>query len=187
MESMRRGLRGLLALAVALLSVPAQAQAREFINPWGGVIFGNDAAAGIHSYGVSFGNASHSLWSTETSVGYSPGFFGKGVDNYVLDLMAGVAIGPTLRSKAKREVRPYGLAEVGTVRTSIDSGAAALKRNDIGLSFGGGATIDVTDRLAVRGDIRYFKALGSDAAANTLQANLADFHYWRAAIGVVIH
>jgi opacity protein-like surface antigen len=188
MESMRRSLHVLFALAVAFLSGSAQAQARAFINPWGGVIFGNDAAAaGFHSYGVTFGSASHSIWSTETTVGFSPHFFGTSVDNYVLDLMAGVVVGPTLRSKARHEIRPYGLAEVGTVRTSIDSGAAALKRNDIGLSFGGGATLDVNDRLAVRGDVRYFRALGSDAAANTLQADLADFHYWRAAIGVLIH
>ena len=185
---MRRRLTVPLALAVALLSVPAQAQAKEFINPWAGVAFGNDAAAtGFHSFGVSFGNASHSIWSTETNVGFSPGFFGKGVDNYVLDLMAGVVVGPTLRSKAKREIRPYGLAEVGTVRTSIDSGTAALKRNNIGLSFGGGMTLDFNDRLAVRGDVRYFRALRSDDAVNTLGVDLANFHYWRAAIGVLIH
>ena len=185
---MRRDVKVLFALAVAFLSGTAQAQARGFINPWGGVIFGNDAAVtGFHSYGVTFGNASHSIWSTETTVGYSPRFFGSSVDNYVLDLTAGVVIGPTLRAKARHEIRPYGLAGVGTVRTSIDSGAAALKRNDIGLSFGGGAAIDVNDRLAVRGDVRYFRALGSDAAANTLGADLANFNYWRAAIGVLIH
>jgi opacity protein-like surface antigen len=188
---MKRGLGlGLIALVVGVFCMPGQAQAKGYINPWTGVVFGNDAAAsGFHTLGVSFGDAGHGLVGTETNVGFSSGFFGTGVENYVLDFMGGVTVGPTFFTKtAKRDIRPYGVAEVGTIRTSISSDTGpGLARNNIGFSIGGGAQIEVSDIVAVRGDVRYLRSLKSDAAVNSLNVNLADFHYWRAAIGVLIH
>jgi len=188
---MRRAMRiGLLTLVVGVMCTPEQVFARAYVNPWGGVIFGNDQAqAGFRSFGVSFGDASHSLVGTETTFGFSPGFFGSGVENYVMDLMAGVTVGPTIVTKAKRDIRPYGLIAFGTVRTSIDDlgSGPGLKRNDLALSIGGGATMEMNDRLALRADVRYFRTLGADEAANALNVSFADFHYWRTAIGVIIH
>jgi hypothetical protein len=180
--------RGLLALVVGVMCVPVQAQAKAYINPWGGVVFGNDAASpGFRSFGVSFGDAGHGLVGTETNIGISPGFFGSRVENYVVDIMGGFTVGPTFATKGGRDIRPYGVIEGGTVRTSIDGGTVGLKRNDIGISVGGGATIQVNDMLSVRGDVRYFKEIGADEAANSLNVNLGDFHYWRAAIGITLH
>jgi Outer membrane protein beta-barrel domain len=180
---------GPLALVVGLLCMPVQLHAKEFVNPWGGVVFGNgQATTGFHSFGIAVGDAGHGLLGTETNIGFSPGFFGAGVDNYVLDLMAGVTVGPTLATKSKRDIRPYLLAGAGTVRTKIGKGeGATFARNNIALSLGGGAMLEMSDRLAVRGDVRYLRALRSEDAANGLDVNLADFHYWRASLGLTIH
>ena len=51
---------------------------RAFINPLGGVVFGNDqATTGFRAVGFSFGDAGHGLVGTETTVGIAPGFSGK--------------------------------------------------------------------------------------------------------------
>ena len=86
---MRRATKNvLLAAVVGVLCAPVQAQAKAYISPWSGVVFGNDAAAtGFRSVGVSFGDAGHGLVGTETNIGISPGFFGSRVENYVIDLM----------------------------------------------------------------------------------------------------
>jgi opacity protein-like surface antigen len=179
-----------LGLLVATLGVPAPARANEFINPWAGVIFGNaQATSGFSSLGFSFGDAGHGLVGTETNIGLSPGFFGHATENYVLDLMGGFTIGPTIKSKANDEYRPYGLIEFGTIRTSIEGvgSGARLARNDLGLAIGGGTTFELTYRLQLRGEVRYIMAINSKDAANSLNANLENFHFWRTAVGIVIH
>lgn len=188
---MRRGIgTALLGFALGTLCTPMYASAAEFINPWAGVVFGNEqATSGFSSLGFSFGDAGHGLVGTETNIGLSPGFFGGTVENYVLDLMAGFTIGPTLKSKANDEYRPYGLVEFGTLRTSIEGigTGSRLVRNDIGIALGGGTTFALTDRLQLRGEVRYIRTINSKDAANSLNANLKDFHFWRTAVGLVIH
>jgi|KBSSwiS6_1023812.scaffolds.fasta_scaffold04104_3 opacity protein-like surface antigen len=187
---MRRVIGTALLGFVLGMCMPVQARAAEFINPWAGLVFGNEqATSGFHSIGFSFGDAGHGLVGTETNIGLAPGFFGDGVENYVLDLMAGFIIGPTLQSKAKDEYRPFGLVEFGTIRTSIDGlgTGAHFARNDIGIALGGGCTVALNDRLQLRGEVRYIKAINAKDAANSLNANLQDFHYWRSSIGLVIH
>ena len=179
-----------LGLVVATLGMPAPARADEFINPWAGVLFGNEQAkSGFSSLGFSFGDVGHGLVGTETNIGLSPGFFGSATENYVLDLMAGFTIGPTVKSKANDEYRPYGLIEFGTIRTSIDGigTGTRLARNDIGMAIGGGTTFALNYRLLLRGEVRYIKAINAKDAANSLNANLENFHFWRTAVGIVIH
>jgi opacity protein-like surface antigen len=179
-----------LGLVVATFGIPAPARAAEFINPWAGVLFGNEqATSGFSSLGFSFGNAGHGLVGTETNIGLAPGFFGSVTENYVLDLMAGFTIGPTVKSRANDEYRPYGLIEFGTIRTSIEGigTGTRLARNDLGFAIGGGTTFALNDRLQLRGEVRYIRAINSKDAANSLNANLENFHFWRTAVGIVIH
>ena len=188
---MRRAIGTVLfGFALGVVGLPTEVRAAEFINPWGGVVFGNDqAVSGFKSVGFSFGDAGHGLIGTETNIGIAPGFFGDAVENYVLDLMAGFLIGPTLKSKANDEYRPYGLIEFGTMRTSIEGIGTGTKlaRNDIGIAVGGGLMFALTDRLQLRGEARYLKAINAKEAENSLHANLKDFHYWRTSFGIVIH
>ena len=188
---MRRGFgTALLGLVLGTVCAPSYARANEFINPWAGVIFGNEqATSGFSSLGFAFGDAGHGLVGTETSIGLTPGFFGGATENYVLDLMAGFTIGPTLKSKSDDEFRPYGLIQFGTIRTSIEGigTGAKLSRNDLGIAVGGGTTFTLTYRLQLRGEVRYVRAINAKEAANSLNANLENFHFWRTSVGLVIH
>lgn len=180
----------ILGLAIGTFCLPAPARAAAFVNPWGGLIFGGDqATTGFHSFGLTFGDAGHGLVSTETTVGFAPGFFGSQSGNYVLDLMAGITVGKTFKSKTEHDTRPYGLIEAGTVRTSINGIGTGtdLVRNNIAFAVGGGTTVALNDRLLVKGEVRYIRAVHANDAANSLNADLQDFRYWRTEIGIVIH
>ena len=179
-----------LGLVLGTFSVPVPARAAAFINPWGGVVFGNDqASAGFHTYGFTFGDAGHGLFGTETTLGFAPGIFGTETGNYILDLMAGFTIGKTFKGKTEHDTRPYGLIEGGTIRTSINGIGTGtdLVRNNIGLAVGGGTTVALNDRLLIKGELRYIRAFQSHDAANSLNIDLENLHYWRTEFGIVIH
>ena len=188
---MRRVLRmGLVAVTVAVVCAPVQASAKSYINPWTGLIFGRDQApAGFKSFGASFGDAGGTFWGTETNIGLTPAFFGNGVENYVMEIMGGITLGPSWDA-VRKNIRPYAALNVGIIRSSIDSkgvGVQKFARNDLGVSIGGGLTIDLNDRLGLQGDLRSFRGLNSEPAVNELKANLGNLHYWRAAIGIFLH
>lgn len=187
---MRRVLKGFLFLSViALVCAPSRAQAAFYVNPWAGINFGNaSAGTGFRTIGVSVGSASAGFVGTEASVGYAPGIFGSGARNYLLDLMSGFTLGPTF-GRVGHAVRPYGLGQVGTIRTSISSksNASALTRNDVGVSVGGGLTLDLGPRVAFRGDVRYLRTFNAIAAPNGFNVDLANFHHWRATVGIALY
>ena len=188
--SMRRAIVTMVLFVLGTLCIPASAHAKAFIGPWAGINFGNDqAASGFRTFGVSFGDAGHGLVGTETTIGLSPGFFGDAVENYILDIMAGFTIGPTLRSKTDHDTRPYGIIEFGTIRTSIEGigTGTPFARNDIGIEVGGGTTIALNDTVLLRGELRYIRTIHTQDAANSLNAALGNFHYWRTAVGITLH
>ena len=187
---MRHALKGFLFLSVmVVVCAPAPAQADFYVNPWAGLNFGNaQLGTGVRTVGISVGSASAGFVGSEASIGYAPGIFGSGAKNYLLDLMSGFTLGPTF-GPVGRTVRPYGLGQVGTIRTSIGStsNAATLTRNDIAVSFGGGLTVDLNQRVAFRGDIRYLRSFNANGAPNTFNVDLSKFHYWRAAVGIAFY
>ena len=174
--------------AAGVLGMPARANAEVFVNPWAGVHFGNDEAqSGLRSFGAAIGNAGGALWGIETNLGYTPGFFDGG-DNYELDFMVGFSVGPTLNVQAKR-TRPYGIVNFGMIRTHIGSPVAGgeFARSDLGMAIGGGVTHELTDHMAIRADLRYLRSFNSESAANNLNVDVGNLHFWRAAFGVVLH
>ncbi len=184
---MRRANRALLLTILATLCIPAQGWTRTFVNPWTGVIFGNDqAASGFRSFGVAFGEAPTRYFGTETSVGFTTNFFGSSVPNYVLDLSAGVLVGPNIGTS--RNVTPYLAAGVSSLRASINGVGTLPKatRNSFALNVGAGVLIDFASSLGLRGEVRYYRAFGDDGTANSLNADLSHFQFWRASIGLMI-
>jgi hypothetical protein len=175
-----------LAVVLAACS-PAQARADFYANPWAGLVFGNEqAASGFRSFGVSFGDMGTRLVGTETTVGFTSDFFGSAVKNYVLDVSGGITVGPSLDT-ARARVHPYGSVGLASMRTSINGAGTIGKatRADIGMSVGAGVAFDFNGTLGLRGDLRYYRSFNGDTALNSLNADLAKLHYWRAAIGVV--
>jgi opacity protein-like surface antigen len=173
----------------AVLCTPTRAHADAYISPWAGVHFGNsEASGGLRSFGVSVGEAGNGPIGIETNLSFAPGFFEDDSDNYELDFMAGVTIGPTLNASGK-STRPYVVGELGMIRTSIESNTngGRFVRSDFGMAVGAGVMHDLTERIRFRGDLRYLRSLNSDNAANSLGVDVGNFQFWRLAFGIVLH
>jgi opacity protein-like surface antigen len=184
---MQRATRALLLAFLAIVGMPGQSWARGYLNPWTGIIFGNPQATNqFRSFGASFGEMKR-IFGTETNVGYTPGFFGTGVKNYVLDLNAGILAGPDLGIASR--LHPYGAIGLSSIRASIRSNGVSpgMTRMDIGFNAGGGVVVDLkSEDLSVRVDGRFYRSFNGASSPNNLDVDLSHFHFWRLGIGLVI-
>ena len=55
------------------------------------------------------------------------------------------------------------------------------------MAIGGGVTHELMDHMAIRADLRYLRSFNSESAANNLNVDVGNLHFWRAAFGVVLH
>lgn len=183
---MRRATTVLLAtLAMVFVLNPAKAQAQGYVNPWAGIVFGNDEAENqFKSFGVSVGATGGRFFGVEAAFGFAPDFFDEPVDNYVLDLMGNITLGPEVGSL---RWRPYVTGGLGLIRTSVDVGIAnaAVTDNSFGFSVGGGISGFFSNHVGLRGEVRYLRTLNSDDG-DSLDFDLGEFDFWRAQIGLMI-
>jgi hypothetical protein len=163
-------------VATLLLSQPVQAQG--FVNPWAGVVFGNDIAEKkFGSFGVAAG-AIGRVVGIEANLGYAPDFFQEALENSEADLMGNLVVGPML-GDGGYGVRPYVLGGLGLIRTSL----AGVSTNDPAFDLGAGVSVYFTPHVGFRGDARYFRTLNTDDPFGEAGA----FHFWRAQLGITIH
>jgi hypothetical protein len=169
-----------LAAAVVMgISAPRQARAEGYINPWAGVVFGNDQAEKkFGSFGVAVGDAGH-IVGFEANLGYAPDFFDEAIDNSVLDLMGNLVIGPMAGNNGYG-VRPFVTGGLGVIRTAFEDDS----NTDLGFNVGGGIFAYFSPRVGVRGTVRYFRTLNAD---EDFHLDTGEFHYWRAELGITIH
>jgi len=190
---------GALALTVSALA-PAKASADFLFTPFIGGTFGGsaditDVGGGFNNefnrqltYGASLAFLGNGIAGFELDFGYSPNFFGGNStdslnlvgDGNVTTLMANFMLA------GKGPVRPYVSAGGGLIKTHVDNAEQFLTTfdsNDFGFDVGGGVMAFFNDRIGVRGDIRYFRAVNNNDN-NSLDLNLSDFKFWRGTAGV---
>jgi hypothetical protein len=189
---MRRALQTLLFLtAVAVVSSPLQAKADGFVSPWTGANFGNSPGDGRAAFGVSAGAMGAGILGGEVDFGYSPNFFGSESvfgNNNVISLMGNVIIGIPIGGTHGPGFRPYLTTGVGLIRTDVDglvTGTSAGD-NDFGWNAGAGVMGYFNDHFGLKGELRYFRNVTDNSSPNDLNLDFGGFHYWRAAVGLVI-
>jgi hypothetical protein len=187
--AMRRLLTGFLLAAIAIAATPRAARADGFITPFLGVNFANNSGNNRGNLGVSFGWMGAGIAGVEGDIGFSPNFFGdagKFGDNSVLTGMLNLIVGVPGGSKYGAGIRPFGTIGVGFIHTKV-TGAPPLvphiDDNNAGVSGGLGVIGFFSERVGLRGDVRYFRNF-RDVPNNEVQ--FGAFHFWRAAIGLVI-
>jgi opacity protein-like surface antigen len=124
----------------------------------------------------------------EVDFGYSPEFFEADDDdldfvdssNYS-SLMANVVL-----SAPQGAFRPYGSAGVGLLNTTIDDidDVFEVDRNALGFNAGGGVMAFFTDRVGIRGDLRYFRQMSESDEDDEVDFDLGAFRFWRGTVGV---
>jgi opacity protein-like surface antigen len=181
MSGRRAGRCVLMACAVWLAPAPASAQmsmgafSGQATGHLGAAI-GNDEAGSALSVGASVAVLESSGWGAEFDFGYanSGDEPGDGLDaqSYMVNV---IGVWP------KGNLRPFGVAGVGAIRarTCVAGCTTTEGWTDFGFSGGGGLQYQLSDTFGVRGDVRYFTALGDYP-----DPSRASLSYWRIAVGV---
>jgi opacity protein-like surface antigen len=171
------------ALAVAGAS---QASAETILTPWAGVVFSGDTPKTHGVYGGSLAFTPRTGIGFEVDFGYAPDFFendiGLGADSNLTTLMGNLMFSGGIGGNS----RIYGTAGGGLQKSSV-SGADDffdVDRNDFGVNAGGGIIIGLSDKIGIRGDIRYFRNIGDDEPDNEFDIDFGSFSYWRGTGGI---
>lgn len=189
---MRSVLKALIVLAAAAIAwMPMPAQAEPYFSPFIGTNFDNASGNGRINFGFNVGAMGGGIAGGELDFGYAPSFFGNKGDfgsNYVMDLMGNLIIGVPVGGTYGPGVRPYATIGFGLLRSQITGIAGRnvveVANNDPGINAGAGVMGFLSDHVGLRGDVRYFRDVHSNATANGI--DFGSFHYWRASFGVVL-
>jgi opacity protein-like surface antigen len=162
-------------LVLALLigaAAPSPARADGMIIPFLGVNFGGKSGRELSNaidakrldWGASFAFMGGGVLGLEADIGYSPDFFGK-TDiggSSVLTLMGNLIVGVPIGGQSGIGFRPYALAGLGVIRTSVDQAGtpSSVDENEGAWDFGGGAMFFFGTNVGLRADVRYFRTFG---------------------------
>jgi hypothetical protein len=198
------GARILFLAACATLVPSREAHADWLITPWIATTFAIDTTylrleTGARErryamFGVSGSWLGSQLLGVEAELGAAPGFFevdepGNPLDSLLqasnlVTLFGNVIVAMPL-SVTGDSLRPYLLSGLGWMHATLDDQIGLLESDDsLGLQLGGGAIGFVTDRVAIRFDLRNIRTL---TRATTLTGERDwKLSFWRASVGAAI-
>jgi len=191
---------------ITTVAAPSKASADWLLTPfvgwnWGGtanLINGDfdDEFEQKAMFGASLGWMGAGIIGFEVDFGYSPNFFenttGSGDfefgDSNLTTLMGNLLIGVPIGGQHGVGFRPYAVGGVGLVKSRIGSTGAFFNvdSSNWGFNVGAGAMFFFTDKVGLRGDVRYFGSLEDVEPLDDLNIGLANFHFWRGTLGVTI-
>jgi len=186
----------IVAAAVAAVSAPSVARADGFVSPWVSANGGSGFDNGRAGLGVNAGWMGAGIIGGEADLGWSPSFFGNKTDfgnNSVIDVMGNLIVGVPIGGTHGAGIRPFVSGGVGLIRTQIDGGTFARSfdvsssNNMFGWNLGGGVMGYFNDHVGLRGDVKYLRSFeDTNTGVTVIDLNApGQFHFWRAAVGVV--
>jgi len=174
---------------ICMVVIPLPARAETLLVPWLGLNTGGRNVSGVVDFGASVGTTAAGVIGVDFDFGYSPDFFGNGLNSYVLTTMGNVTVGIPFDRARAAGIRPYLTGGIGLIRARIDSPLPgfSLANNDVGVNFGGGVMGFLGEHVGVRADLRYIRSLEDNNSTNPFsQFDLSRLHYWRTSFGVVL-
>lgn len=187
----RPAVRAATLALLALASVPPASRADSLVAGFVGQNSGgNVGTERPTTWGASVGTTGR-LVGFEIEFGRTSDFFQTGASlgpkSSVTTVMGNVMLGG-----GGVGVRPYVTGGFGLLRFNVDRAGAlldGLSRSDFGVNAGGGVLVSLAPSFAIRGDLRYFRSLrGADETDDLAGTGfeLADFRYWRGAVGIAL-
>lgn len=191
---------------VALLIValaPSPAAAEWIFTPQFGTTFGADTHGHKHAaMGGSLALFDETAFGWEADVSFSPDFFkGRfgtvdftGSHSNVLTLMGNAVMSAPIAGHYRERLRPYGTFGFGVMQMHVES---PVERSffkstvwEPGWNAGAGALAFVTNRIGIRGDVRYFRSFqnrrGSWTEGIDFDVAPGNFDYFRGSVGVTL-
>jgi len=203
--SVRKCFAILALVLVASVATPSRASADWLLTPfvgwnWGGtanllnLADFDDEFEQKAMFGASLGWMGGGVFGFEADFGFSPNFFentsGPGNfefgDSNLTTLMGNVLLGVPIGGQHGVGFRPYAVGGVGIIKSRIgDAGDLfEVDSTNWGFNVGAGAMFFFSDKVGLRGDIRYFRSLQDDEPDDDFDVALANFRFWRGTLGV---
>lgn len=183
-----------MSVAVVLLLLSAtQARADWLLTPYLGVTFGGDTPQQQVNYGLSAAWLGAGIFGLELDASLTPNFFEADDDDFddfsgiddsnVGTFMANLMISAPSQTPA---LRPYVSGGAGIIRTKATSvgNFFDISENTFGVNVGGGVIGQFSDRVGVRGDIRYFRSIQDSDGGDSIDLDLGGFNFWRGTVGL---
>lgn len=185
--------------ALVLLLLPTPALAEWLFTPAVGGTFGGDTFSREHpTFGAAVAWRDEEAFGWEVDLWYSPEFFEGVADGgllfngsgRVVTIMGNGLIG--LGSSAR--FQPYLTGGVGLMQMHVisDLGNELFDTTtyETGFNLGLGVMAFATDRVGVRGDMRYVRSFQNQVPSWTQGTDLdvapGNFDFWRATVGVTV-
>lgn len=192
-------------LMIALFSVallPSSAFAQNwFFSPFIGGNFGGNASFGDFADAddeverrLDFGGTlgwSPSVVGFEVDLGFSPNFFEDTAGDRNFDFgetnVTTIMGNLLLSARPGTGIRPYASAGLGLMRANVPSATGLfndLATNDLGVNVGAGLNGQFSERVGLRGDLRYFRSLQDNVSDNEFDLDFGSFEFWRGTVGM---
>jgi opacity protein-like surface antigen len=187
-------------------AVPARASADWLFTPfigmnWGSSVTFNDAFGDFEdefekrgTFGASLAWMGAGAIGFELDFGYTPNFFESTEgeedidygDNNLTTFRANLVIGAPIGGQSGPGIRPYASGGVGIIRSQIDDAFELfdVSSNDWGFNAGAGITGFFSDKVGIRGDVRYFRSLQDNEPDDELDIALGSLRFWRGSVGI---
>jgi hypothetical protein len=182
------GVIRIMVASLALATIPATAHAQSwFLSPFLGSNMGGDTTASSPSVGVSGGWLTRGWLGAEADLAWSPTFYEQ--DGFLTERRALTFMGNAIVAwPGERKVRPLISGGVGLFSSKLSepAGAFAVDADVFGWNVGGGV-MAVSHNVGVRGDVRYFRAAGSDDKdVNAFGIKFSEYGFWRVSVGLAV-
>lgn len=186
--------RHITAAAFLLAFSATSAQADWLLTPYAGVTFGGDSPSRQINYGLSAAFLGAGIFGLELDASITPDFFDpsddsdlddfEGIDDSnVSTFMANLMIAAPSGTPG---IRPYASGGAGIIRTKATSvgNFFDISENSFGVNVGGGVIGQFSERVGLRGDIRYFRSVQDSDSGDDIDLDFGGFNFWRGTLGV---
>jgi opacity protein-like surface antigen len=180
----RRLRRAALAVLLALAAGPGFAD--TLLTGFAGGAFGGATDRTRGTYGGALGFLGDGPVGFELEFAATPDFFGEGEGVFSKNNVL-TGMGSLLLASPGR-LRIYAAAGAGLLKTRLEDPDQLLSvdSNDFGINVGGGLLVDLSDHVALRGDVRYFRDLQDDEPDGDFDLDLGNVDYWRVVGGLTL-
>jgi opacity protein-like surface antigen len=188
---------------IASVAAPTKASADWLFTPFVGLNWGGsvnlpdvddfDEFKQKAMFGASLGWMGAGIIGFEVDFGHTPNFFQNTSsddfefsDSSLTTLMGNLVIGVPIGGQNGPGFRPYAVGGVGIIKSSIgvEDFFSGVDSTNFGINVGAGAIFFFSDKVGLRGDLRYFRSLQDIKPNDEFDLRLADFRFWRGTVGV---